>query len=438
MAASPRRNADIASAVAEAESRYVERNPKSRAAFEAACRVMPGGNTRTSLFYSPFPLALAAGDGARLTDLDGHRYVDFLGEYTAGLYGHSHPLIRAAIDQALDRGIVLGGQNETEAELAAAVVDRFPSIERVRFTNSGTEANLMAISTARAVTGRSHVMAMKGGYHGGLLYFAAPEMPINAPFPYVIGRYNDLEGCRELIRAHADRLACVILEPMMGSAGCVPASREFLAMLREETTRAGALLIFDEVMTSRLGPGGLQGRHAITPDLTSLGKYVGGGLSFGAFGGRAEYLDRYDPRRADAIPHAGTFNNNVLTMSAGLVGLTRIYTKQLAESFNARGDALRQRLNGLAEARGLPLQFTGIGSMMSLHFRAGPIRDFGDVQAGNMALRPLLQFDLFERGIYLARRAMFNLMLPMSDDDLDTLVAAIDEFFDARASLLAG
>ena len=432
-----RANADLASALAEAEARYVASNPASRAAFEAACRVMPGGNTRTSLFYTPFPLTLRSGAGASVSDVDGHDYVDFLGEYTAGLYGHNNPLIRQAIDRALDLGIVLGGQNETEAELARVLVERIPCFERVRFTNSGTEANLMAISTARAVTGRPKVMGMRGGYHGGLLYLADPSMPINVPFPFVLGGYNDLEGCRALIREHGRELACVILEPMLGSAGCVPARPEFLAMLREETRAAGALLLFDEVMTSRLGPGGLQGRHGITPDLTSLGKYVGGGLTFGAFGGRAEYLDRYDPRRPDAIPHAGTFNNNVLTMSAGLVGLTQVYTAKVAETFNARGDALRERLNGLARTRGLPVQFTGIGSMMSIHFRGGSVDSYEAVQAGNLALRPLLQFDLFERGVYMARRGMLNLMLPMRDADFDSLAEALDEFFEVRAGLLA-
>jgi glutamate-1-semialdehyde 2,1-aminomutase len=261
-------------------------------------------------------------------------------------------------------------------------------------------------------------------------------MPINAPFPFLLGRYNDIDFCRNMIAEHGDDLACVILEPMMGSGGCIPAAPEFLAMLRQETERVGALLIFDEVMTSRLGPGGLQGRLGITPDLTSLGKYIGGGLTFGAFGGRADIMDRYDPRRADAIPHAGTFNNNVLTMSAGLAGLTQVYPKDVVADFNARGDKLRERLNGLATERGLAVQFTGIGSMMSIHFRHGRIAGPDDAQAGNQELRTLLHFDMFERGIYIARRGMFNMMLPMTDDDLDTLVEALAEFFDSRAGLI--
>ena len=437
MTSAPTRNADLDAAIADAEAAYVAANPKSQAQYEAACAAMPGGNTRTVLFYPPFPLTLAKGEGCHVRDADGHDYVDFLGEYTAGLYGHSNPVIMAALRTALESGIVLGGHTMAEARLASAVCDRFPSIERLRFTNSGTEANLMAVSTARAVTGRSKVMVMDGGYHGGVLYFAAPDMPINAPFPYLKGRYNDVDGCRDLIRANTDDLACVILEPMLGSAGCVPASREFLAMLREETDKAGALLIYDEVMTSRLDPGGLQGRHNVLPDLTTLGKYVGGGLSFGAFGGRADIIDRYDPRRPDAIPHAGTFNNNVLTMSAGHAGLTEVYTVDAVAPFNAQGDRLRDRLNALCRDRGLPVQFTGMGSMLAVHFHDGDINDFDDVLAGRNELRPLLHLDLLSHGVYAARRGMFVLSLPMGEPEFDALVNAVDEFLATRGSLIA-
>ena len=182
-------NTDITSAIAEAQARFTAANPKSQAQLEKAAKVLPGGNTRTVLFYPPFPLTMTKAEGCQLWDLDGHQYVDFLGEYTAGLYGHSNPIIRAAIDNALDNGIVMGGQNLAEADLGAAIVDRFPAIERVRFTNSGTEANLMAVSAARAFTERPNVMVMEGGYHGGVFYFAPGGSPLNAPFPFVkIGR----------------------------------------------------------------------------------------------------------------------------------------------------------------------------------------------------------------------------------------------------------
>ncbi|MDP6815227.1 MAG: aspartate aminotransferase family protein [Alphaproteobacteria bacterium] len=429
-------NADVASALAEAEAQFEAANPKSLAQFQDAAAAMPGGNTRTVLYYRPFPLTIVRGEGCRLWDLDGHEYLDFLGEYTAGLYGHSNPVIRAAIDRALDQGVVLGGQTTAEAGLAEAVVARFPAIERVRFTNSGTEANLMAISAARAHTGRGKVMVMDGGYHGGILYFAPGGSPLNAPFPYLTGRYNDVDGCRALIREHADELACVILEPLQGAGGCIEAEPEFLEMLRAETERAGALLIFDEVMTSRLSAGGLQKITGVHPDLTSLGKYIGGGMSFGAFGGRAGIIDRFDPRREDAWPHAGTFNNNVLTMNAGLAGLTEIYTPEVAEAFNARGDRLRDDLNQLARNHDVAVQFTGRGSMIGCHFRRGRIRDIDDAMAGRNELRPLLHMDLLAQGIYPASRGMFALTLAHDEATFEALLAAMNEFLDSRRSLL--
>ncbi len=431
-------NIDVASAIAEAQAQFTAANPKSQAQMEQAAAFLPGGNTRTVLFYPPFPLTITKGQGCHLWDLDGHQYIDFLGEYTAGLYGHSNPIIRAAIDAALDDGIVMGGQNQAEAGLASAIVGRFPGIERVRFTNSGTEANLMAVSAARAWTERPGVMVMSGGYHGGVFYFAPGGSPLNAPFPYVMGSYNDVDRCRALIREQGTDLACVIVEPMQGGGGCIQGTPDFLAMLREETKSSGALLIFDEVMTSRLGPGGLQGLTGIMPDLTSLGKYVGGGMSFGAFGGRSDIIDRFDPRRDDAWPHAGTFNNNVLTMNAGLAGLSQIYTPEVAESFNARGDSLRQALNALADKHGAEMQFTGRGSMMTVHFRRGEIRNVDDAMAGRNELRPLLHMDLVAQGIYPAARGMFTLSLAHGEDSFAALETAMEEFMVSRGSLLGG
>jgi len=378
---------------------------------------------------------MARAAGCRLWDADGAEYVDFLGEYTAGIYGHSHPAIRAALNRALDGGINYGASNLTEARFARAVCERF-GLERVRFTNSGTEANLLAISLARIATGRPTVLVFDGGYHGAVFGFAGGGSPINAPFDYVVAPYNDLEGTRALIAQHADDLALVILEPMIGSGGCIPATSEFLTMLRAETTRVGALLILDEVMTSRLSPGGLQAVRGIKPDLTTLGKYIGGGMSFGAFGGRSDLIDRFDPRRSDALPHAGTFNNNVLTMNAGLTGLTEIYTPKAALALNARGDRLRDRLNALCQAADAPVQFTGLGSMLAVHMMLGTIRSPTDAAKGDPKLKELFFFDMLSHGIWLARRGMMTLCLPIGDAECDKLAAAVEEFLASRQSLL--
>jgi glutamate-1-semialdehyde 2,1-aminomutase len=430
------RNADIDAALAETKEAYVTRNPKSLARYVEATAVMPGGNTRTVLFYPPFPVAIARGEGCRLWDLDGAEYIDFLGEYTAGIYGHSHPVIRAAIDRALDGGINLGAHNLLEARFARAVCDRF-GLERVRFTNSGTEANLMAISLARVYAKRPQVMVFDGGYHGAVFGFAGGGNPINAPFPYVMARYNDTEGTLSLIEQHAADLGVVILEPMMGGAGCIQAEPAFLRALRSATEKIGALLILDEVMTSRLAPGGLQSVIGVKPDLTTFGKYIGGGMSFGAFGGKADIIDLFDPRRADALPHAGTFNNNVLTMSAGLAGITEVYTPAAAQALNARGDALRERLNALCRAAGAPMQFTGRGSMMAVHMTRDPVRSPADAAKGDAKLKELFFFDMMTQGIWMARRGMINLSLPIGDAECDRLAAAVEEFLESRRSLLA-
>jgi glutamate-1-semialdehyde 2,1-aminomutase len=435
MSAIPPTNIDIRGALAEAEELYRARNPKSLAQHRAACEAMPGGNTRSAIHVDPFPLTMVRGEGARLWDLDGHEYVDFLSEFTAGIFGHSHPAIRRAIHQALEGGLNFGAHNATEARFAAAICARFPSIDLVRFTNSGTEANLMAVSAARAITGRPKILVFEGGYHGGVFYFRGHGSALNAPFEYLLGRYNDLEAVEALVRPHRAKLAAILIEPMQGTTGCIPAERSFLAGLRTLADETGAVLIFDEVMTSRLAPGGLQEAHGILPDLTTLGKYVGGGMSFGAFGGRADIMGRFDPRRPDAFQHAGTFNNNVLTMNAGLVGLTELYTPERARSLNSWGDGLRERLNAVVQRRGLAMQFTGRGSMISVHMTDAPIRSQEDAEKGNAALRDLFYFDLVARGIWFAKRGMFALSIALDEQDGDKLTDAVEEFAETRAPL---
>ena len=432
------KNVTLEAALREAEERYVAANPKSRARIEAASANLPGGNTRSVLHYSPFPVTITKGEGCHLTDLDGHRYTDFLGEYTAGLYGHSHPVIMRAVREALEAGVVLGGPNRWEGELARLVCERFPSVELVRFTNSGTEANMMNMVTARAHTGRTPVMAFNGGYHGGGFYFPPGGSPINAPFPFVMADYNDAESTRALIGRHAGDLAAIVVEPMMGGGGGIPADREFLQMLRDEATRHGIVLIFDEVMTSRTAPGGIQGKLGIRPDLTSFGKYIGGGMSFGAFGGRRELMERYDPRRPDAWRHAGTFNNNVLTMSAGVAGLREVYTPEEAERLTARGDRLREELNELGRRYGVPVQATGVGSIMSVHFQERPIRRPADTAATPEAARALLHLELLARGYYIARRGFIALNVMLEDEHYEGFKAAFGEFLEANRSVLAG
>lgn len=426
----------LQSARAEAEAAYVARNPRSAEALRVAAAVMPGGNTRSVLFYPPFPLAMARGEGAFLWDADGHRYIDFLGEFTAGLFGHSHPVILAAIREALGRGMNFGAHNLVEAGLARVICERFPSIEQVRFTNSGTEANLLAIALAKAATGRGRLLCFNGGYHGGVLAFGPVPSPVNVPHDVALSRYNDTAQAVTLIRANADTLAAVIVEPMLGSGGCIPAEPAFLQALREATREVDALLIFDEVMTSRTSSGGRQKLLGIVPDITTLGKYIGGGMSFGAFGAGSKLMALFDPRRPGALAHAGTFNNNVLTMSAGFAGMTKVFTPEAADGLFLRGEALREALNAACREAGAAMQFTGLGSMMNVHFTDRPIRAPEDAPDDG-ALKELFFFTLLEAGIYIARRGMIALPLPLGEAETVAMVTAVRNFL-ARYRLLLG
>jgi glutamate-1-semialdehyde 2,1-aminomutase len=430
-------NIDLAAALAEAEADYRARNPKSLAQYDAACAAMPGGNTRASIFTTPFPLTIARGQGSHMWDLDGHEYIDFLAEFTAGLYGHSHPLIRRALDQALDGGWNFGAHGLAEARFARAICERFPSIELVRFTNSGTEANLMAVSLACAVTGRAKVLVFQGGYHGGVFYFRGAGSRVNAPFRFLLAEYNDSAQARAIVAPYAQDLAAILVEPMLGGSGCIPGTHDFLADLRMLADETGALLIFDEVMTSRLAPGGLQELHGIGPDMTTLGKYVGGGMTFGAFGGRADLMERFDPRRPDHLEHAGTFNNNVLTMTAGAVGLSEIYTPERCRELNRFGENLRERLNAMVRKRGLAMQFTGLGSMIGVHMTGGAIRNETDARQANAGLLDLFWFDLLARGVWIAKRGMMALSIALDDRDAAQLTAAVEDFADTRAALFS-
>ncbi|RVU38288.1 aminotransferase class III-fold pyridoxal phosphate-dependent enzyme [Hwanghaeella grinnelliae] len=422
------RNLTLDQALAEAEARFVARNPRSMERHKAARQWMPGGNTRSVLHFDPAPLTMTLADGCMLEDLDGHRYVDFLGEYSAGLYGHTNQTIREAVVTAMERGTVLGAPNRYEAGLAQELVQRFPGIDLIRFCNSGSEANLMTFAVARAVTGREKFLAFRGGYHGGFLLMDGEHGKLNAPYDVELLDYNDTEGAVAAIRRVGKDLAAVTLEPMMGSGGCIPADQEFLEAIRKETEAVGALLIFDEVITSRLSEGGLQKATGVIPDLTALGKYLGGGLTFGAFGGRRDIMAHFDPSRPGGYLHAGTFNNNVLTMAAGLTGLTQVYTCKVAKTLNAAGDDLRRRINVCFKRVGMKAQATGLGSLMCVHFTDAPVKRPQDVKTLDPQIKRLFYMEMLERGQYMATRCMMTLSLPMGHPEYDGLVRAIEDF----------
>ncbi len=426
---------DLNEALEQAYETYTTKRPNTLRAYSEATEVMPGGNTRSVLYHKPFPFHARSGEGAWLTDIDGNRVLNLLGEYTAGLFGHNHPAIQKAITDVLAGGINLGAQNDHERHFAKLVCRRFPSIEKVRFTNSGTEANLLAITAARAFTGRSKILVFDGGYHGGVFLFKH-GVKTNAPFPWITVPYNDHAAAAKAIRQHGEDLAAVIVEPMMGSGGCIAANAEFLDTLRRETNDAECLLIFDEVMTSRLGESGAQGIYGVSPDLTTLGKWIGGGMSFGAFGGRGDIMGQFDPRRADAVSHAGTFNNNVLSMAAGIAALENVYTPERAVEFSQLGNTVRERMNEISRDADVPICVTGMGSIMNLHPTCKAITNNSDVADIDNRLREILFLDLLDAGYYFANRGFIALTLALDEAQLEGFFEAFSRTLNNRADLL--
>lgn len=393
---------------------------------------MPGGNTRSVLAFDPFPFRVARAEGRWLTDVDGHTCLDLLGNYTAGLLGHSPAPVLSAAKAALDGGWALGAVHENEVRLAELLVERFDSIDQIRFTNSGTEANLMALAVATHHTGRSKVVVFENGYHGGVLTFGSGSNPVNVPHDFVVLPYNDVDAFTVAIADHGASIAAVLVEPMQGSGGCIPGDPMFLRALRTACDDIGALLIFDEVMTSRFSIGGAQHLLDLRPDLTTLGKYLAGGLTFGAFGGSSDVMAHFDPASGHAaLGHAGTFNNNVASMAAGVATLTEMLTPEVLAATHERGDRLRIGLGDVFTASAVPMCVSGTGSLMNVHGVGGPVHSAADLIDSDDRLKEAFFFALLEAGIYIARRGFIALSIEVTDDDVDRVLevaAGFDPF----------
>lgn len=425
---------------------YAERNPGSRALHERAAMVLPGGSTRHTTFFRPFPLYAQRGDGCRVWDVDGNPRIDFIGNYTALILGHRHPEILRALHAQVELGTAFAAANPSEIELAELLVERVPSVEKVRFTNSGTEATMFAMRLARAFTGRTRIARMEGGYHGTHDFAEVsthPEDlssagPAEAPLPVpdsagtprssveatVVLPFNNLEASSRIIEANAADLAAVILEPVTGR-GATVAEPEYLRGLREITRRHGIVLIFDEVIALRLGYHGAQGRLGVTPDLTTMGKIIGGGLPVAAFGGRADIMDLCDPGRPDSIPHGGTFNGNPLGMAAGLAAMRQL-TPEVFERLDANGDWLRSRLEELFAAHDVPASVTGLGSLFSINFTGVQVRDYRTWHSADLSKSAELFYGLLNRGVLFTPRGLGALSTAIGQAELRHFVDAVD------------
>ena len=350
-----RNAAGVEAALRGAVEEYLARNPRSGEAAGRAAAVLPGGTTRTTTFFPPFAPVLARGSGCEIVDIDGNRRVDFLNNYTSLILGHAHPDVLAAAWSAAARGTAFSSPTDLEVQLAEAVAGRVESVEQIRFTNSGTEATMAALRLARAFTGRPLAARMEGGYHGTHDYSAAPGAGIPDPVGGLMLTlpFNDVSGCEAVLAdaGNAGALAAVIVEPVLGAGGVLPADQEFIEYMRAATRRTGALLIFDEIVTFRLHRGGAQARYGVRPDLTAFGKIIGGGFPIGAVGGRRDVMSLFHPVEG-SISWGGTFNGNPVSAAAGVETLEAL-TQEAIDGLNERGERLTARLNRAFEEAGV-------------------------------------------------------------------------------------
>jgi glutamate-1-semialdehyde 2,1-aminomutase len=420
---------------------------RSREAFERACRLIPGGVNSPARAFGAVggqPLFIARGEGPYLFDVDGNRYLDYIGSWGPLILGHAHPRVVAAVEEAVRQGASFGAPTQRETRLAELVVEAVPSIEMVRFVSSGTEASLSAIRLARGFTGRDVIVKFAGCYHGhvdSLLVQAgssattlgvptSPGVPKGCTADTLVLPYNDPQALADAFNRRGAEIAGIIVEPVAGNMGLVLPSAEFLGELRRLTERHGALLIYDEVMTGfRLAYGGAQQLLGQKPDLTVLGKIVGGGFPVGAYGGRADVMRRVMP--AGPVFQAGTLSGNPVAMAAGIATLEELRRLAPYERLEGLGRRLAEGLRRAAREAGVPHCVNQVGSMWTLFFTAGPVTDYETARRADTARFARFFWALMERGFYLPCsqfEAAFNSVLH-SEEVLDQTVAA------ARAAL---
>ena len=428
-------------------SRYKEKTKTSRSHDSNAKNYLPGGDTRTTTYFEPYPVYMQKGQGHFLYDDDGNQYLDMVNNYTSLIHGHAHPkTVEAARDQ-LERGSILGAAAEIHYVHARHLIQRMPFLETVRYCNSGTEATLFAIRAARAFTGKDGIIKMDGGYHGS---HDIAEVNLNPDIkteglPRVnvepgvatsqlsdvhVAPFNDLEALDAILKTHAKTSAAIILEPMMGAGGMIPPLPGYLKGVRELADRYKVLLILDEVLTFRLSAGGLQQTEGVRPDLSALGKIIGGGFPVGAFGGRKDIMALFDPTYPNALMHGGTFNGCNITLAAGLATL-EAYGQAEAERLNSLGGRLKIGFSRVLKEHGINGCISGIGSLNQVHLTPDPpvnAKESAICRFKFSEIFRLLHIELMNRGIYSApARSMFILSTPMTGAEIDIAIKTFQE-----------
>ena len=422
---------------------------RSEALYRRALKVMPGGVSRNTVLREPHPLYAAHASGCRITDVEGVERIDFANNMASLIHGHSHPAIVAAVTRQLRRGTAHTLATEVELRLAEHLCERVDSIEQIRFVNSGTEAVMCAIKVARAFTGRPKIAKAEGTYHGTYDYAEVSQTsspsswgpladPVSVPVaegtpPSVLDDvlvvpFNDTDLTLRILNRHADEIACVLLDVMPHRAGLCSAEPEYVAALRDWATRNSALLVADEVVTFRNSHGGAQQHHGLTPDLTALGKIIGGGFPVGAVGGRAEVMSVMNPHGDRYVmPHSGTFSANPITVTAGLVAMEMLDLDEV-QRLNRLGQLAREGITDVIDRRGIGASVTGEGSMFRIHIQPAPPRHYRETFPNPEQATQLKQFfdALLDAGILLIYSCTGAVSTPMRETEIEQLVAAVD------------
>lgn len=425
---------------------------RSQQLYARACRVLPGGVSRNTVLWQPHPIYAAHAEGCRVTDLEGVTRLDFANNVASLIHGHAHPAIVEAVTQQVRRGTAFSLATEAEVLLAEHLCARAPGFEKIRFVNSGTEAVMCCLKAARAFTGRPKIAKVEGSYHGLYDYaevsqasqpanWGAPTHPRRVPLCHgtpagvlndvLVIPFNQPEISRAILDQYADEVAAVLVDPLPHRVGLIPASTEFIRALRDWTTRHGALLVFDEVITFRSEYAGAQQWYDVRPDLTALGKMIGGGFPVGAFAGRADVMEVLNPLKPPVrFPHAGTFSANPITMTAGRVALERFDPPAVAR-LNQLGERARRQIAEAIRHAGVPASVTGAGSMFRLHFKPQPPRDHrsGYVTPTEARVRTALLDYALAHGIILINSGAGALSTPMTEREIDTLAEVLLDGF---------
>ncbi len=415
--------------------------------FEKAQRVIPGGvNSPVRAFKSVGgqPVFVSRGAGSRIYDEDGNAFLDYVCSWGPLILGHAHPKVIDAITSAAQRGTTFGAATALEVELAEMIVEAVPSVEMVRLVNSGTEALMSAIRLARGHTGRHKVIKFEGCYHGhsdsllakagsGIATFGLPDsagVPTSVTVDTIVLPYNDLDALKQVLDAARDEVACVVLEPVAGNMGVVPPKEGYLAGIRELCDRHGAVLIFDEVITGfRLAYGGAQELYGITPDLTTLGKIIGGGLPVGAYGGKREIMEKIAP--VGPVYQAGTLSGNPLAVSAGIAVLRLLKEPGVYQELADRASALREGLAQAADDANVPVRINSVGSMMTVFFTDTPVFDYASAKTADTQRYARYFNEMLQRGVYLAPSQFEAAFVSTahSDEDIEATIRAAREAF---------